>query len=155
MVNLRPLKTPKRLFLISGALKSQKGVISGPWNSQKVREILYGSYSALRHFSFLFQLIFTKAARSAGVIIMSRYLCVCMCISVLCPCVVTQSGLLMDKRGTSLRLLWKLLYDVILSNPVQISRQGGPTRISHVLFWCSCSLKGYHLQPWFMLLHAA
>ena len=40
MVNLRPLETPKRLFLISGAWKSQKGVISGPY-SQKVREILY------------------------------------------------------------------------------------------------------------------
>ena len=48
--NLRPLITPKRLHLISGAWKSQKGAISGPWKCQK--SFISGPWKLQKGFSW-------------------------------------------------------------------------------------------------------
>ena len=48
--NLRPLITPKRLHLISGAWKSLKGTISGPWKCQK--SFISGPWKLQKGFSW-------------------------------------------------------------------------------------------------------
>ena len=48
--NLRPLITPKRLHLISGAWKSLKGIISGPWKCQK--SFISGPWKLQKGFSW-------------------------------------------------------------------------------------------------------